>query len=349
MNQTAVLEDMGVAITELIPTKEIAIDDLRGKTLAIDGYNMLYQFLTTIRGPDGSPLTDRHGNVTSHLIGLFSRTTNLLGKGVKLIFVFDGKMPELKRKEIERRKELKMSAQAQFDAAKEREDVSEMKKYAGRTAKLTPEMVQQAKQLLDALGVPWLDAPSEGEAQASALVKQGHAWAVVSQDADALLYEAPRIIKNLAISGKRKLPGRMATIQVEPELIEHKTVLQTLDLDLLQLRALALLIGTDYNPGGIKGIGPKKGLALVQQHNHDFAALFSAAHWNEHIETPWQEVLRVFEEMPVVDPETIHFGRVDASAVHALLVDHHDFSEERVSSALERISKNAQRGLGDFF
>src|SRR5262249_9656028 len=152
-----------------------------------DGYNVLYQFLTTIRGPDGSPLTDSHGNVTSHLIGLFSRSTNLLGKGIKLIFVFDGKMPELKYAEIQRRKALKAEASAKYEEAKEAQDTAEMKKYAGRTASLTRDMVAQAKELLDALGIPWMDAPSEGEAQAAALVKQGHAWAVVSQDADALL------------------------------------------------------------------------------------------------------------------------------------------------------------------
>jgi flap endonuclease-1 len=221
---------MGVAITELLPTSEIKISDLKGKTLAVDGYNILYQFLTTIRGPDGSPLTDSEGNITSHLTGLFSRTTHLLSLGIKLVFVFDGKVPELKRKELHRRRALKEEAAAKYESAKGRADVDEMKKYAARTARLTPEMVAQAKDLLDALGVPWIDAPSEGEAQATALVKQGHAWAIVSQDADALLYEAPRIIRNLAVTGRRKMPGKMAYSSVDPELIEYKAVLHDLEL-----------------------------------------------------------------------------------------------------------------------
>lgn len=343
---------MGVAITELIPSKEIKLEDLSGKTLAVDGYNVLYQFLTTIRGPDGSPLTDSHGNVTSHLTGLFSRCTNLLAKGIKLIFVFDGKIPDLKRAEIERRKALKVDAQAKFEEAKEAQDTAEMKKYAGRTTSLTRDMVAQAKELLDALGIPWIDAPSEGEAQASALVKQGHAWAVVSQDADALLYEAPRIIKNLGISGRRKMPGKMNYVVVEPELIEHREVLRELQLDNDQLRALAVLIGTDYNVGGVKGIGPKKGLKLVQQHKHDFAALFAEVKFNEHSSATWEEIINTFEYMPVVSPEKIIFGKVDPVRVEEILVQRHDFSKERISMALEKLLKEqsrTQKGLGDFF
>jgi len=343
---------MGVAITELIPTKEIKIDDLKGKTLAVDGYNVLYQFITTIRGPDGSPLTNSKGVVTSHLVGLFARTTNLLAKGIKLIFVFDGKVPELKRQELHRRKTLKLEAAAKYEEAKEKQDVEEMKKYAGRTSILTKEMVQQAKELLDALGVPWIDAPSEGEAQAAALVKQGHAWAVVSQDADALLYDAPRIIRNLGISGKRKLPGKMAYVTVEPELIEHKEVLKELMLDNKQLRVLALLIGTDYNIGGIRGIGPRKGLKLVHENNHDFTQLFDTARWSELWSVDWKEILRIFEEMPVVDPGTIVFGKVDQCKVWSVLVDQFEFSKERVESSLQKLLQEqakTQRGLGDFF
>jgi flap endonuclease-1 len=341
---------MGIAISELIPSTEIKIDDLRSKTLAVDGYNVLYQFLTTIRGPDGTPLMDSRGNVTSHLTGLFSRTTNLLSKGIKLIFVFDGKVPDLKHHEIERRRAVKAEAHAKYEEAKQQEDVVEMKKFAGRTTVLTREMVTQAKELLDALGVPWIDAPSEGEAQAAALVKQGHAWAVVSQDADALLYEAPRIIKNLGISGKRKLPGKMSYMNVDPEIVEHRKVLQELQIDNAQLRVLGILIGTDYNIGGVKGIGPKKGLKLVQQYDHDFDALFADVGWSG--ETDWKAILGVFEQMPVLEPNQIVFGKVNTKRVEEILVEQHDFSRERIDIALERLLKEqgkTQKGLREFF
>jgi flap endonuclease-1 len=213
-------------------------------------------------------------------------------------------------------------------------------------------MVAQAKELLDALGVPWIDAPSEGEAQAAALVKQGYAWAVVSQDADALLYESPRIIKNLGISGKRKMPGKMAYGTVEPEMIEHREVLKELSLDTAQLRVLAVLIGTDYNIGGVKGIGPKKGLKIVQQHGHNFDAVFVDVKWSEQSALGWHEIIHVFESMPVVDPGKIEFGRVDPVKVRQILIDRHDFSEERVQIALDKLLKEqskTQKGLGDFF
>lgn len=342
---------MGIAITELLPTEAIQLKDLAGKTLAVDGYNILYQFLTTIRGPDGAPLSDSHGNVTSHLTGLFTRTTHLLGLGIKLVFVFDGEVPALKRAEIERRRALKEQAAAKYEEAKADGDADEMRKQAARTARLTKEMVTQAKELLDALGVPWVQAPSEGEAQATALVKQGHAWAIVSQDADALLYEAPRIIRNLAVSGKRKLPGRQAWTQIEPELIEHRAVLSQLGLSHRQLCALALLIGTDYNIGGIKGIGPKKGLKFVQEHGEDLDGLFRAIEWDAKCAVPWREVLHVFETMPVVDPGKIHFGKVDERKVREILVERHEFSEERVSRQLANLLKsqaNTQKGLGDW-
>lgn len=343
---------MGIAITKIVPKEEIKIDDLRGKTLAVDGHNMLYQFLTTIRGPDGSPLTDRNGNVTSHLTGLFTRASNLLGKGIRLVFVFDGTVPDLKRKELARRKEAKLDAKARYEDAKQAEDIAGMKKYAGRTSKLTREMVAQAKELLDALGIPWVQAPSEGEAQAAHLVKQGHAWAVVSQDADALLYETPRVVKNLAITGRRKLPGKMAYVNVEPELITHRTVLSDLDLDTSQLRALAVLIGTDYNPGGIKGIGPKKGLKLIKAHGHDFEKAFEEAGWDDHWDVSWKDILAVFETMPTVDIDRLTFGKASPDAVKRLLVEKHDFSEERIESTLKKLVKsqsNTQTGLGEFF
>ncbi len=341
---------MGVAISKIVPSQEIRIDDLRGKTLAVDGYNMLYQFLTTIRGPDGQPLTDSHGNVTSHLTGLFSRAANLLARGIRLVFVFDGEVPELKTRELERRRVRKAQAQAQYEVAKRDKDVAGMRTFARQTSRLTREMVGQAKQLLDALGVPWIDAPSEGEAQAAALVKQGHAWAVVSQDADALMYGSPRVVKNLAITGRRKLPGRMAYVNVEPELILFREVLQELGLSLEQLRVLGILIGTDYNPGGVKGIGPKKGLKLVREHPVD--ELFSRVKWPDQSGANWRDILKLFEEMPVVDPGKISFGRVNDEAVRELLIERHEFSEARITSTLERLLKerqNTQTGLGEYF
>ncbi len=342
---------MGVAITELLEGKEIAIADLAGKVLAVDAFNMLYQFLTTIRMPDGTPLKDSKGNVTSHLIGLFSRSATLMGQGLKLVFVFDGEPPKLKRKEQERRAAVKAEALRKLQEAEQREDVEGMKKYAGRTSRLTGGMITEAKELLGALGLPVVQAPSEGEAQAAHLVKQGDAYAVISQDADSFLFGAPRVVKNLNLTGRRKRAGALAYDRITPELLSLDASLQQLGLTREQLIVLAILVGTDYDRAGIRGIGPKKALKLLAAHGTDYEAIFEEAGWaDEYPDLDWRELVRTFEEMPVTDAYTLRWARPDEQALRELLVERHDFSEERITSAMKRLgtAAAAQKGLGEF-
>ena len=238
---------MGVQITELLVGNSIKIEDLAGKIIAIDSFNHLYQFLTTIRQRDGTPLMDRHGNVTSHLSGLFSRTVNLLENNIRPVYVFDGKAPELKLKERERREGLKKKAEEKYKVAVEKEDVDEMKKYAGRTSRLTREMIEEAKQLVEALGLPVVQAPSEGEAQAAFLVAEGRAYAVASQDADSLLFGASKLIRNLSISGRRRRGATLTYEQIQPELIELNKTLEAFNFSRNRLQ-----------PRWHKGHWPKK-------------------------------------------------------------------------------------------
>jgi len=343
---------MGVAISELLVFKPIAIEDLSGKVLAVDAYNVLYQFLSSIRSQDGSLLMDSQGRVTSHLMGLFTRFSRLLEYNIKLVFVFDGKVPDLKRKEQERRHELKVEAEKQFEAAKEVEDVEAMKKFAARTSRLTLDMVEEAKKLLAAMGIPHFIAPSEGEAQASFIVKQGDAYALVSQDADCFLFGAPRYIKNLTLSEKRKKIGRLAYEKVVPELLSLSDNLNNLGMDHDQFIALAMLIGTDYNIGGIKGIGPKKAVGLVKLYGHDFDRLFSEAKWSDFFTVSWKEVFDTFKNIPVSKNYRLDWREVDEAAVLKLLVEEHGFSRERILSTLEKLGKSpakTQKGLTDFF
>ena len=187
---------MGVSITELLPSKEIKLEELSGNIIAVDASLFIYQFLSTIRQRDGTPLMDSKGRITSHLSGIFQRTIKLLEKGIKPVFVFDGESPELKNKEKEKRERLKHEAGIKYKEAAEKEDIAAMKKYAMRTSKLTPEMVDEAKQLLKSMGVPVVQAPSEGEAQAAYMVKKGDAYAIASSDVDSLLFGADRVVKN---------------------------------------------------------------------------------------------------------------------------------------------------------
>ncbi len=330
---------MGVNLKDLLIKHEIEIDSLAGKTLAVDTFNVLFQFLTTIRQPDGSLLMDSHNKVTSHLSGLFFRTTNLMKRNIKLIFVFDGTPPELKKEEIESRKKLKAEAIKKYEIAKEREDIEEMKKYASRAAFLTGEMIEESKELISALGLPYLQAPSEGEAQASYIVKKGDAYAVASEDYDSLLSGAPKLIKNLSISGKKKIASKLAYKSINPELIDLKENLDSLEISNDQLIAIAMLIGTDFNPKGIKGIGPKNAIKLVKEHKSDFDALFKKVEWEKRFSFPWQDVFNIIKHMPVEKDYDIRFKKIDADKVRQILIERHDFSSDRVNSALKSIEE----------
>ncbi len=344
---------MGIAITELLKSDEISFEELRDKKIAIDAFNMLYQFLSTIRQRDGSLLSDSKGNITSHLVGLFARTTNLMEKGLKLFFVFDGQIPELKQEERERRKAIKQDAQRKYEIAAEKEDLKNMKKFASRTSILTPEMVEEAKGLISALGLPIVQAPSEGEAQASYMVRKDDAYCVVSQDIDSLLFGSPILIRNLSISGKRKKSDSLAYITTKPEKIVLAENLNTLGIDNDQLIALAMLVGTDYNKGGIKGIGPKNALKLVKQHGKDFDTLFKQCKWNDFFNFEWNEVYYLIKNMNVTDDYVLEWNEIDENKVLDILVDKHDFSRERVEKNLSKLLKSKkskeQKGLKDFF
>ena len=343
---------MGVAFKDLIISHETDLDSLSNKIIVLDAYNTLYQFLTTIRGIDGTPLMDSKGNVTSHLVGLFTRTASLMQKGIKPVFVFDGEPPALKRKVIEQRIELKIEAEKKFLEAKEKEDVEEMKKYASRTSRLTKDMVEESKKIVSLMGLPIVQAPSEGEAQAAYMVKKGDGFAVGSQDFDSLLHGATKVIRNLSITGKRKKTGKIGYETVKPEMIDLSENLNALGIDQNQLIALAMMVGTDYNPGGIKGIGPKTALKLVKQYGTDFDNLFKEVKWQDSFNFEWTEVYYLIKKIPTTDSYELSWKNIESEQLLKLLVDEHNFSEERVKPTLDKLKKETgqkhQKSLGDF-
>lgn len=342
---------MGVNLKDITISHPITIKELAGKTLAVDSFNLLYQFITTIRGPDGTPLQDQHGNVTSHLQGLFSRTTSLLASGLRFIFVFDGQPPALKNKELEHRAKIKKDAQVAFDKAKLEGDIISMRKYASRVSRLTPDLVEEAKSLIAALGQPIVEAPSEGEAQVASIVKEKNAYAAVSQDYDSLLYETPVLVRNLSIVGRRKLPGRATWRPENPEMLLFKENIVHLGISPDQLLCLSILVGTDYNPGGIKGIGPKKALELVKTHPSPKQA-FSSVSFNQKSEVPWEDVWNTFRNMPVIGTPHLRWNPVNEAQITKLLVDEHDFSPDRIAAQLTNLLAHtkgrSQTALSDF-
>ncbi len=342
---------MGLKFKDIVTPKEITIKDLKDKIVAIDTYNLLYQFLTTIRGPDGSPFTDSKGRVTSHLIGLFNRTTSFMEEGLKLVFVFDGTPPAIKKATWEKRSKVKHEASLLLDQATDDQDFAAMKKYSSRTVKLTSDMVADAKKVISALGLPIVQAPSEGEAQTAFMVKHGDAYASISQDYDNLIFGCPTLVRNLSIAGKRKKTGTLGFQVIKPEMIILKDVLTELKLTQDQLIVLAILVGTDYNPGGINGIGPKKGLKLVHKNKEDFIKIFEEVKWSEHYpDLSWEEIFETIKEIPTTTDYVLEWKKVDVENLKELLLGF-DFSEQRISSKLGNLKndKLAQKGLSSFF
>jgi flap endonuclease-1 len=341
---------MGVQISEIIPRKEINLSDLKGKTIAIDAYITLYQFLTTIRQPDGTPLMDKNGEITSHLSGFFYRNINLLLEGIKPVYIFDGIPPELKKEEIEKRNEAKKISEEKYLEAKKRKDTEEMKKYSSRTVKITDKIIEESKELLEAMGIPIIQAHSEGEAEAAFLARTGKVYAAASQDYDALLYATPYLIRNLTSPRRKKLSSGLY-IDVKPELIDFQEVVRELDIDQDQLICLAILVGTDYNPGGIKGLGQKKALEIVQKYKYP-VEIFRVVSEKYNFVFEWQEIFKQFKTYKSGYAEKIEFKSPNKEKLKQILVSH-DFSEDRINSALEKLEKleesKKQKGLNDFF
>lgn len=322
---------MGVKLRDLVHPQTLHLSDLKGKRLAIDAYNMLYQFLATIRQADGQMFTDPQGRVTSHLVGLFYRTATLLERGVLPVYVFDGKPSELKAATLRARAAVKRQAQEAWEEALAEGDLERARKKAAQTSRLTRDMVEDAQKLLEAMGVPWVAAPSEGEAQAARMAKKGDVWAASSEDYDTLLFGAPRLLRGLG-SSRSATRGEDA----EVELLETEKVLSELGISQQELIVLGMLVGTDFNEG-VRGIGPKKALKAVIEHKG------AEATFRETAVDPkvWQPVLSLFEDPPTTWDYQLKWKRPQPEGVLKVLVEEHAFAVDRVQRVLSRLPEEA--------
>jgi flap endonuclease-1 len=329
---------MGVLLTPIIIKQSLTLEYLRGKRLAIDTNGELYQFLALIRLRDGSPLRDSHGRITSHLSGLFYRTTRLMTDyAPELVFVFDGKPPDLKFAEIARRRSVKERYDAEHAAALESGDLAKAYSKATMTSRLTREMAEEARELLRLMGLPIVLAPSEGEAQASHMAVQGSVWAAASKDYDCLLFGAPRLLRFLTISGKEFLPSKGAFRAITPELIDTSALLQHYAITREQLIDIAILIGTDFNKG-VKGIGPKKALKL----STEFGSIERMpSEIQEALGAGVEEIRQIFLNPDVTDSYHIEFRQPDFDGIIKFLCEEREFSRERVEAALDRTFKQS--------
>jgi flap endonuclease-1 len=317
---------------------------LSGKSIAIDAYNALYQFLAIIRQPDGTPLKDATGRVTSHLSGLLYRTSNLVELGIRPIYVFDGKPPALKEVEIQRRVKIKRDAQVRYEKALKEGKMEEARMYAQVTSHLKDYMADDSKKLLDLMGIPWIQAPSEGEAQAAYVAKRGDADFCASQDYDSLLFGAPKLVRNVTISGRRKLPSKNITIEVIPEIVELERVLNECGITYEQLVDVGILIGTDFNPDGIEGLGPKTALKLVKEHGSLENALPHVKNAEFPVEP--QRIREIFLHPDVTDNYRIEWKEPNVEGAVNFICRERDFSEDRVRKAFEKMQKGITKEKG---
>ena len=324
---------MGVLLTPIVVKETVALRDLAGKRLVVDGNGELYQFLALIRQRDGTPLMTSHGRITSHLVGLFYRTTRLIGEhGLKLVFVFDGAPPALKHKELARRRDVRARYEREMAQARAEGDLARAYSKATMTSRLTRDMVDEARRLLQLLGIPVVQAPSDGEAQASHLAARGDAWAVASKDYDSLLFGAPRLLRFLTIGGKEFLPSKAAFRPLTPELIGLNPMLEHYGITREQLIDVAILVGTDFN-AGVRGVGPKRALNLVRHHGSIEAmpqTIVDAV-------AGYAAVRAIYLRPQFSDDYTITFGSPDDEGVIRFLAHDRQFSADRVRAALERM------------
>ena len=324
---------MGVKLKDIIEPEKITFKDLESRTVSIDAFNTIYQFLSTIRQRDGRPLSDENGNVTSHLSGILYRNSSMIEKGIKPIYVFDGQSSELKSETQAKRREIREESEKIYKEALAEGNTEKARKYAMRSSKLSKEIIDSSKKLLTLMGIPYVDAKGEGEAQAAYLVEKGDAYAVASQDYDCLLFGAKRVVRNLAVNSNL---GNL-------EYYELKRVLNELNITREELIDMGILIGTDFSQG-LKGVGAKTALKLAKngQLNEKLKELQEESNHN------LEEVKEIFLNHDVNTNYKIKWNNPDKDKLIEFLCFEHGFSKDRVSKASDKLENlNTNQGSLD--
>jgi len=326
--------------------KETDMKTYFGRKVAIDASMSLYQFLIAVRS-EGAQLTSVDGETTSHLVGIFYRTIRLLENGIKPVYVFDGKPPEMKSGELGKRMEKRAEAQKALDKATEAGDAAEVDKFTKRLVKVTRHHSDEAKQLLSLMGVPYIEAPCEAEAQCAALVKAGKVFATATEDMDALTFGSNVLLRHLTFSEARKIP-----IQE----IHFNKVLEALELNNNEFIDFCILMGCDYTDS-IRGVGPKKSIELIKKHrsieeilkNLDKDKYPPPENWN------YQGARDLFLNPEVADSENIElkWNEPDEEGMVKFLCGDRQFSEDRVRNGVKKLQKargtSTQARLDGFF
>ena len=331
---------MGLDLKPLLIRDKTKLELFSNKVVAIDAYNAIYQFLAIIRGPEGLHLSDAQGRVTSHITGLFYRNINFLSLGIKPVYVFDGKPPSLKSAEIEHRKQIKKDATVKYERALSEGNMEDVRKYAQQTTSMKDGMVQDSKHLLELFGIPYIQAPSEGEATAALVTTMGKADFAASQDFDSILFGAKKLVRNFTNSGRRKLPNRNTYIEVEPEIIDYKKNLTELGITREQLVDVGILIGTDFNPDGFERIGPKTAIKMIKENGK----LENVKQIQDQLsQIDFNAIRKIFLEPETANVDKIEFNDIRYDDITDYMANERSFSRDRVNASLNRLKKSLEK------
>jgi flap endonuclease-1 len=335
---------MGTAIGSLIKKElkeKIELETLKNKRLGFDAFNTIYQFITTIRSIDGTPLTNEKGEITSHLNGIFYRITNILSQGIKPVFVFDGVSHKLKDKTKQERRDRRTTAKEKYDLAIDQGDAENAHKYGKQSQTITENIIKESKELLEAFGVPCMTAPGEAEAQISVMTKNGLFDYTVSQDYDCLLFNSPNILRNINVTGKRKVVSRNIYVDSYPYVINTQKIIKDLEITHRKLIWLSILIGTDFNKK-IEGVGPKTALKLVKKYNEFEDIIEYLEQKNKEITFNYKEVENIFLKPNVDMSIKYETPEINKEKIYQILVDKSNFDEERVKKHLNAFFKKKE-------
>ncbi|KAK4750916.1 hypothetical protein SAY87_004398 [Trapa incisa] len=328
--------------------KEQKFESYFGRKIAIDASMSIYQFLIVVGRSGTEMLTNEAGEVTSHLQGMLSRTTRLLEAGIKPVYVFDGKPPEMKKQELAKRFSKREDATEGLATAIETGNQEDIEKFSKRTVKVTKQHNEDCKKLLKLMGIPVVEAPSEAEAQCAALCKAGKVYAVASEDMDSLTFGAPRFLRHLMDPSSKKIPVME---------FEVSKILEELNLDMDQFIDLCILSGCDYCDS-IRGIGGLTALKLIRQHGsiENILENINRERYQIPDDWPYSEARQLFKEPCVyteADEPEIKWTAPDEEGLINFLVTENGFNSDRVTKAIEKIkaakNKSSQGRLESFF
>lgn len=326
--------------------KESELKNLFGRKIAVDASMCIYQFLIAVR-QEGSNLANEDGETTSHLMGMFYRTIRLLENGIKPVYVFDGKPPQLKGGELQKRQERRAEAQESLEKATEAGDAENVDKFSRRLVKVTKEHGDDCRKLLTLMGVPFVEAPCEAEAQCCALVKAGKVYGVGTEDMDALTFGGNVLLRHLTFSEARKMPIKEFTLD---------RILAGLEFTQEQFIDLCILLGCDYCDT-IKGIGPKRAVELIREHKSIEKAIEKLDKNKYSVPENWmyKEARELFVHPDIIDPETIDlkWTEPDEEGIIQYMCKEKGFSEDRMRNGVKKILKARNTGtqvrLDSFF